>query len=370
MSEPHFVSYAQNGEDVVLARALDPDNDVGFWIDVGAGDPVSDSITEAFAQRGWTGINIEPNVELHGRLLEHRPNEVNLACAAGSRAGFAKLYPGPEESPGLSTLVPQIAEQHFLGGSMRPEPVEVEVRALTEIAEQYAPPVVDFLKIDVEGYEREVLSGVDWERLRPRIVIVEAVDPVSASPCHGEWESILVNNEYRFALFDGVNRFYAAGDEPEIAALLAAPANILDGFERFDVMLSRTRAEEYVSGLLSTLDDERAQHDVQLADLQRRFVEAEEYARDLQTVRESMAVEMSSLARNLRLTSDRADCAEELAAGLRDDLAVAHVRAASALVEMQRLDAYVQAVEATRTFRHTRQLRAFYAKLRKLGFMR
>ena len=50
MSGDRFVSYAQNQEDVVLARALHPDDRGGFWVDVGAGDPVLDSVTAAFAE--------------------------------------------------------------------------------------------------------------------------------------------------------------------------------------------------------------------------------------------------------------------------------------------------------------------------------
>src|SRR6185503_7699605 len=96
-AEP-FVSYAQNHEDVVLARALRPDEHTGFWIDVGAGDPIGDSVTAAFSERGWRGINVEPLPAEFERLCAARPNDVNLCVALGARAGQARLFAGPVET--------------------------------------------------------------------------------------------------------------------------------------------------------------------------------------------------------------------------------------------------------------------------------
>ena len=65
-----FISYAQNFEDVMLWRALGRGRDgTGTWIDVGAGDPFLHSVTCAFHQRGWRGINLEPNGEYHARFV-------------------------------------------------------------------------------------------------------------------------------------------------------------------------------------------------------------------------------------------------------------------------------------------------------------
>ena len=91
MSRDPFVSYAQNQEDVVLARALHPDDRRGFWVDVGAGDPVLDSVTAAFAERGWRGVNVEPLPREHERLCAARPADTNLRVALGAtrRAGEA-----------------------------------------------------------------------------------------------------------------------------------------------------------------------------------------------------------------------------------------------------------------------------------------
>ena len=89
-----FISYAQNNEDVLLWRALGHVRD-GFYIDVGANDPVEHSVTKAFYDAGWRGINIEPLPAHIAAFDAQRPGDVNLAVAAGSEAGTLTLYDVP-----------------------------------------------------------------------------------------------------------------------------------------------------------------------------------------------------------------------------------------------------------------------------------
>src|SRR6266566_6765164 len=127
MSRDPFVSYAQNQEDVVLARALHPDDRRGFWVDVGAGDPVLDSVTAAFAERGWRGVNVEPLPREHERLCAARPADINLRVALGAMAGLGKLFVEPTEKRegadpdtpvdrGASTMVAKLAERYRVDG--------------------------------------------------------------------------------------------------------------------------------------------------------------------------------------------------------------------------------------------------------------
>ena len=89
-----FISYAQNNEDVLLWRALGHVQD-GFYIDVGASDPVEHSVTKAFYDSGWHGINIEPLPAHIEAFQEQRPRDINLALAAGSLEGSLTLYDVP-----------------------------------------------------------------------------------------------------------------------------------------------------------------------------------------------------------------------------------------------------------------------------------
>jgi len=235
MPDDVFVSYAQNSEDVVLARALRPDDRAGFWVDVGAGDPVDMSVTAAFAERGWRGINIEPLELQFEQLSQARPRDTNLRLALGATPGLGKLFVGRSEYWGASTMVPEVADSYRSAGQEF-EAIEIVVSTLAEVAAQHVHGPVDFLKIDVEGCEREVIAGADWATFRPRIVVVESVAPNTAIPTHEQWEPLLLEAGYALALFDGLNRFYARADEPDLIARLAVPANPSDEFVPFNVI--------------------------------------------------------------------------------------------------------------------------------------
>ncbi len=380
MIDDYFVSYAQNAEDVVLARAFRPDAQPGFWIDAGAGDPIVDSVTAAFAERGWTGINVEPYPEAYGALCEARPRDVNLPFALGEKPGFAKLFPGPTGSPGLSTLVPEYADL-FSGGDDDPSPVEVEVRTLADIVLQHAPSVVDFLKVDVEGWERQALAGADWALFRPRVVVVEATVPGTAIPTYGDWEPILLDAGYHFVLFDGLNRFYVADGEAELAERLAAPASVLDDFIPHAYAVERERITTYVSSLeavVETLRTEGAAASSYVSSLEAELAlararaqdaatQAQSLEADVRSVEEGAATEIRSIARRARVSMDRAAVAECSAMDLSDQLSVAHERVARALSDADRLTRYVTELEATRTFRYTAGARGLYYRIRRFG---
>ena len=104
-----FVSYAQNFEDVMLWRALGHISR-GFYLDVGAAWPDEDSVTKAFYDRGWRGINVEPNPAFHQRLVNERPEDTNLMVAVSDHAGLLSM--SFIEDTGLSTLHDSIADKH------------------------------------------------------------------------------------------------------------------------------------------------------------------------------------------------------------------------------------------------------------------
>ncbi len=235
-----FVSFAQNAEDLMLWRALRDVRD-GFWIDVGAADPDDLSVTRAFHDRGWTGVNIEPNRFLFNRLVAARPRDVNLAVALGGTAGERAFHVFGET--GLSCFDDAIAAVHREAGYDETTG-SVPVMTLADVCERHAPDTIHFLKIDVEGAEAEVLSGADWRRFRPWIVLAEATRPLSPEQTHAEWEADLVRADYRFVWFDGVNRFYVAAERyAALAAAFAAPPNALDDWTRASEDLLRIRAE-------------------------------------------------------------------------------------------------------------------------------
>jgi FkbM family methyltransferase len=225
-----LVSYAQNFEDVMLWRAL-KHVDAGFYIDVGAFSPVDDSVTKAFYDSGWSGINIEPDPSRYRTFLDARPRDINLMLALGERSDQLTMHFVLDT--GLSTLDEGEARERRLGGYVV-EPGLVDVHTLSSIWTEHVPALqeVHFLKVDVEGYERQVLLGNAWSINRPWIVVVEATRPTTTEPSFTGWEAILTDSGYYFVYADGLNRFYVAAERRALAEVMASPPNVFDGFVR------------------------------------------------------------------------------------------------------------------------------------------
>ena len=231
-----FVSYSQNLEDVMLWRAL-RDASEGFYIDVGANDPVSDSVTLAFYERGWRGINIEPLSYHYEALCAQRPRDINLNLAVGSSEGDIEFWEF-NDAHGWSTANAEVAARHQALGH-RSSHRRVPLRTLAAVCAEHAPEDIHFLKIDVEGFEREVLLGADFTRFRPWILVIEATEPNSMTDASAQWESLVVAQGYELVYTDGINRFYLAREHAALKARFSHPPNFFDFYQRYiEVALS------------------------------------------------------------------------------------------------------------------------------------
>jgi FkbM family methyltransferase len=235
-----FISYAQNFEDVMLWRAL-KHVDNGFYVDVGAHDPVIDSVTKAFSLRGWRGLNIEPVAHWYDRLVEDRPNDINLQVIASSASDKLEFFEIP--GSGWSTAKGDIAQRYANEGC---QVISRHVHAvpLAEVFEHHRISTIHFMKIDVEGSEEEVVKGIDFSGVRPWIVLVEAVDPHSHEPSFEKWEKYFLDNGYRMAYFDGVNRFYLCDSHPELRPAFDAPPNVFDNFVQYQPWIEEQRLRQ------------------------------------------------------------------------------------------------------------------------------
>jgi FkbM family methyltransferase len=233
MSGISFESFAQNGEDVVLWRALGSVVD-GRYIDVGASHPTNDSVSRAFYDHGWRGITIDPVPHFAELLRRERPDDIVIEAAITSRLGESiTLHEVP--GTGLSTLVDEVRDKHRRAG-YEVRDVSVTMRTLNDVLEEagWAGEDIHFLSIDTESTEAEVLESIDLKRWRPWVIVIESTAPNSIRPTHQQWEGSVLEAGYRFCLFDGLSRFYVAVERfDEIGAKLAAPANILDNFTTF-----------------------------------------------------------------------------------------------------------------------------------------
>ncbi len=197
------VSYAQNHEDILLARAL-PHRE-GLYVDVGANHPVFHSVTRLFTDRGWAGINIEPSPPVFAQLQADRPDQINLNVGVGDVAGTLTFYETPTLH-GWSSFRLELAE-HYRSLGRRRGRASVPVQTLAQIcAEHVGDRTIDFLKVDAEGFEQQVLVGADFARWRPRVLMVENAWP-------SLWEPKILAADYLYATFDGLNRFYVRGED-------------------------------------------------------------------------------------------------------------------------------------------------------------
>lgn len=168
------LSYAQEGESLILNRFFGPRED-GFFVDIGAHHPKRFSNTYSFYKSGWRGINIEPTPgakELFDRL---RPEDINLAVAVAETDGKQDFFMFSE--PALNTFSAELASEYRNAGCDLLEIQSIETRRLDSLLHECNVDwPIDFMSIDVEGYELPVLQSNDWLRYRPKVLVVEILD--------------------------------------------------------------------------------------------------------------------------------------------------------------------------------------------------
>jgi FkbM family methyltransferase len=237
-----FVSYSANAEDVLLRR-LFPGPVAGFYVDVGAAHPIWDSDTKALWDRGWRGINVEPQEEFLAELRRYRPDDVSLGVALSDAPGELTFF--EVEGTGLSTLDKHNAARAEAKG-YRVRPRRVPILTLAQVlAENNVPPTFEFLKIDVEGLEQSVLAGNDWQRFRPHVVMIEATVPETPIRRQDGCCALLTGMGWRHAWFDGLNDWYLAPNFQPPNGAFDAPPNVFDHYVTRRTVEAETQLAEW-----------------------------------------------------------------------------------------------------------------------------
>ena len=201
----------------------------GFYIDVGAGKPNDDSVTKVFYDLGWRGINIEPHPENFHLLDKERKRDINLNIGIANKNDTRPFYLlKTNNSWGLSSF----DELCIQGLSVEDyDKISIKTKRLTNVIDDFADNrIIDFLKIDVEGYEYEVLSSINFEKYKPRIVVIESVLPGSNKPNRKPWIN-LVEKYYVHGLFDGLNDYFVLPNETFLFNQLGSMVNLFDGVD-------------------------------------------------------------------------------------------------------------------------------------------
>jgi FkbM family methyltransferase len=166
-------SYSQQGEDLVVSKIFNKKWG-GFFIDVGAFDPKTYSNTYKLHLAGWTGINIEPNPDNFSIFMKKRKRDINLNIGINSEEGIINYY--RFNNPAVNTFDKQHAESwRKVNGFILKDTIQIETYRLEHVLQANLPPnkEIDFMTIDVEGLDYNVLTSNDWNKYRPKLIVVE-----------------------------------------------------------------------------------------------------------------------------------------------------------------------------------------------------
>jgi FkbM family methyltransferase len=213
--QPLMRSFSQDGEDLVIDRLLERPRE-GFYVDVGANDPVRFSNTARFYRRGWNGINVEPDPGRFAALRRARPRDVNLDVGIAADAGRMTFFRFVPDT--LSTFSREEAERLMAQGANLAGTTTVPVQPLRQLlAHHDAPSDFAFLSVDTEGLDLEVLESNDWDRFRPRVVCVETTGHGEGGDRGDPLDAFLARVGYRLRHEGSVNRIYASSGVGETA---------------------------------------------------------------------------------------------------------------------------------------------------------
>lgn len=169
--------FSQYGEDVVLRSYFPKSKRTGTFVDVGAYQPVSLSNTYYFYLKGWRGINIEPNPNAIASFNQIRPEDKNLQVGISDKPGVLQYHmiPGKPFENTFSDVQLNIRHTADNQGTS----IELPVDTLGNILDKHLPEgqEIDFFSIDVEGLNVEVVLSNNWQKYRPKVMVIEKHKP-------------------------------------------------------------------------------------------------------------------------------------------------------------------------------------------------
>jgi len=172
----HKISFSQDGEDIVIAE-LFGDKSEGLYVDVGAHHPQRFSNTYFFYLKGWSGINIDAmpgSMKIFDAL---RPRDINLEIPISDKSEILTYYEFDE--PVLNSFNAPLSQERVATTNYKIiAETQLKTQTLAEVLDKHLPPekTIDFLSIDVEGLDYQVMSSNNWDRYKPKVVLVEDLE--------------------------------------------------------------------------------------------------------------------------------------------------------------------------------------------------
>jgi FkbM family methyltransferase len=191
-------SYSQEGEDMILSNIF-ANKKAGFYVDIGAHHPFIYSNTCYFYNKGWSGINIDPNTGTKKIFDKYRKRDINLELGVGLTNKILKYY--RFSTPALNGFNEIISKnrQNIKGVTLK-DKIKVKTKPLSEILDQYLPQDknIGFFNIDTEGMEYEVLKSNNWNKYHPDCILVEILETNLNDITKNVIYKYLTNRNYEF----------------------------------------------------------------------------------------------------------------------------------------------------------------------------
>lgn len=197
--------YGQHGEDFLLEKIFKGKSN-GYFVEVGCLDGIEFSNTYFFERKGWKGICLEAHHDFIPALRQNRPGAQVVHCAIGEEDRDEVIFYA-NKAGSLSTVDRSEEERwkkNYADDFSGFEEQKVSMRTLTSVFDEYHPQHIDFVSLDIEGYEVNALKGLDLNKYRPHIFIIEYKDDDHKNLL----EEILFPSHYHFLAQIGCNLFY------------------------------------------------------------------------------------------------------------------------------------------------------------------
>jgi len=198
--------YSQHGEDFLINKIFNGKTE-GYYVEIGCLDGIEFSNTYFFEKKGWKGACLEAHHDFISDLKKNRPNSSIVHCAVGE-ADKENVTFYANKAGSLSTLDKNEEERwkkNYADDFHGFEEQKVSMRTLTSIFNELKVKTIDFVSLDIEGYEVKALLGLDFSKYKPKVFIIEYKDETHKN----DLEKILFKNQYHFIAKIGCNLFYS-----------------------------------------------------------------------------------------------------------------------------------------------------------------
>lgn len=194
INKRYRISFSKSGEDIQLYKLLG--KSIGKYLDIGCFEPVTFSNTYHFYLRGWSGIVVDPNPELVDRFKSIRPNDIFINKGISHCQGFLKYYMLPKSMSSMNTFDYKFLTEKNLLDKIEKE-INVPLVTIEDLVDEYKLyDKIDFMDIDVEGMDFQVLLSNNWDKFRPKLVMIETEKSIEEDLA-GEVYSLMKFHNYK-----------------------------------------------------------------------------------------------------------------------------------------------------------------------------